>query len=96
MPMRSLKVGHDFAYGLGHVAQLVRTIDAQLVYIGGGAHRVVDHRSFPGQELEIETHAFQRQEKVGEDDGGIDIKLLRGGDRHLGGELRVLANLSSE
>ena len=52
-------MGHDLAYGLGHVAELVRAINAQVLHIAGGAHRVVNYRTFPGQEFEVEAHALQ-------------------------------------
>ena len=52
-------MGHDLAYGLGHVAKLMRAIDAQVLHIVGGAHRVMDYRTFAGQEFEIEAHALE-------------------------------------
>ena len=53
----------------------------------------MNHRPFAGQELKIEAHAFQWQQKVRENDGGIDVELFRGGDSHLGSQFRLLANL---
>ena len=35
---------------------------------------------------------LERQQQVGEDDGGVDIELLGGGDGDLGGKLGLLAD----
>ena len=86
-------MGDNFAYGLGYIAQFLGAVGAQILHVARGAYRVMNHRPFAGQELEIEPHAFQRQKQVGKDDGRIHVKLFRGGDGHLGGQLGILADL---
>ena len=40
-----------------------------------------------------QAHDFERQQKVGEDDGGVDAEDFRGRDGDLGGERGLLADL---
>ena len=42
--------------------------------VGGGAHRVGDHRPLAGGERHGQPHRLQGQEDVGEDDGGVDVE----------------------
>ncbi len=49
-------------------------------------------RAFSGLKLEGQTHAFEGQQQIGEDDRRIDIELLGCGDSDLGGELGLLAD----
>ena len=44
--------------------------------------------------LEIETHRFERQQKIRKNNGGIDAQFLCRSDRHLGGQLRPFTNLN--
>ena len=57
-----------------------------------GAHRVMDDRAFASEEFKGQPHAFEGQQQVGEDDGGIDVELLGGGNGDFGGELGLLAD----
>ena len=41
----------------------------------------------PVGERQLETHADERRQDVGEDDGGVEPKGANGLQRHLGGEL---------
>src|SRR5512143_23341 len=64
----------------------------ELLHIGHGTHRVVDHRAFALGEFESYAHWFEGQQDVGEDDGCIDLVTLHRLDRHLRGKLRRLAH----
>ena len=48
---------------------------------------------FAGGEVKRQSHDFERQKKVGEDDGGIDLEDLGSFDGDLGRDLRLLADL---
>ena len=56
------------------------------------ADRLVDDGAFAGEELEGQAHDFERQQEVGEDDGGVDAEDFGGGDGDFGGELRLPAD----
>ena len=85
-------MGGNLANGLRDIAQLGGAIGAQPVDVRGRANRGMDHRTLGRLEGEIQAHALERQKKVGKDDGRVDVQLLGGGDRDLGGELGVLAD----
>ncbi len=53
----------------------------------------MDLGAFVGDELEVEAHGGERQQQVGEDDGGIDAQALGGGDGDLRGDLRRAADV---
>ena len=93
MPSRSRKCARHFLDGARHVSQFARPVGAQGQNILRGAHRMMHHRPFPGLKLKRQAHRFQRQQQVGKDDGRIHAQLLRGGNRHLGRQLRLLADL---
>ena len=59
----------------------------------GGAHRVVDHRSFAGGEAQLQTHGLDRQQQIGENDGRVYVQNLDRLKRHLGGQVGPLADL---
>ena len=43
--------------------------------------------------MKRQAHDFEREQKVGENDGGIDAEKFSGGDGDFGGERGILANL---
>jgi len=49
-----------------------------------------------GFEAEWQSHDFEREQKISEDDAAIDAQRLRGGDRNFGGELGFFADLDRE
>ena len=75
-----------------HVSQIAGAVGAQRAHILGGAHRMMHHRPLAGLKLEVQAHRLQRQQQVGKDDGRVHAQLFRGGDGHLGGQLRLLAD----
>ena len=83
----------DHAFdGFGNIAKLRGAVGAQSRNVLDGANRRVDHRAFAGLELEVESHAFERKQQIGEDDCCVDVELFGGGDGHLRGQLRLLAD----
>src|SRR5262249_50240219 len=78
--------------GLGDIAELRGTMRNERVNILPGPQRVVDDRALSGFKPKSLAHHFQGQEQIGEDDGCVDVELLRGGDSDLGGQLRSLAD----
>ena len=56
------------------------------------ANRLFDDRTFAGREMKGQSHDFERQQQIGEDNGGVDAEDLGGGDGHLRGQRRLLAN----
>ena len=86
------EVGDDALDGLGDVAEFGGAVGAQALNIGERANRMMNDRAFAGLKLKGQSHAFEGQQQVGEDDRGVDIELLGGGDGDLGGELGLLAD----
>ncbi len=78
---------------VGNVAQFGGTIGAQHAHVFRGAHRLFDDRPFARRKVEGQAHDFQGQQQVGEDDGRVDVQVLRRGDGDFGGEFRLLADL---
>ena len=54
-------------------------------YVFGSANWFLDDWAFSGGEVERQVHDFEREEEVGEDDGGIDSENFSGGDGDFGG-----------
>ncbi len=80
------------AHGVEDVAQgLVDIGLAQAGDILAGAHRVREGGAVPLHELQLGAHRLQRQQDVGEEDGGVDAQDVDRLDGHLGGELGGLA-----
>ena len=77
---------------VGDIAKFGGAIGAQHLHVFGGAHRLLDHRPFAGGEMEGQAHDFERQQQVGEDDGGVNLEELGGGDGHFGREFGLLAD----
>ena len=53
----------------------------------------MDHWPFAFLEIEAESHRFQRQEKIGKNDGRVERKAFDGLKGHLRGQLGGLAHL---
>ena len=81
-----VEVGGDFADGFGDVGELWRAVGAEGADLLEGAEGLVDDGAFAVDELEVEAHGGEREEEVGEDDGGVDAEALGGGDGDLGGD----------
>ena len=58
------------------------------------AHRLFDLRSFAGREVKRQAHDFEWQEQVRKNNRCVDLQDLCGFDRHLGSDLRFLADLN--
>src|SRR5271165_2954397 len=56
--------------GFSYIAQLRRAVGAQACNVFDGTNRGVNHRAFAGLELEVQSHAFEGKEQIGEDDRG--------------------------
>src|SRR5438270_6045929 len=82
----------DQRNGFGNISEFRGSVGAQVRDVFFRAHGLFDDRTFTGGEVEWESHHFERQKQVGEDDGGIDLKDLRGGNRDFGGERGLLAD----
>ena len=54
---------------------------------------MMHHRPLARLKLERQSHRLQRQQQIGKDDRRIHAQLFRGRNRHLGGNLRLLADL---
>ena len=80
-------MGGYFFDGLGDVAEVFGAIGAEGADLLGRTDGGVDDGTFPVDELEVETHGSEREEKVGEDDGRVDAKALGGGDGDFGGDV---------
>ncbi len=85
-------MGDDALDGLGDVAEFGGAVGAQALDVGKRANGLMDDRAFASLELKGQSHAFEGQQQVGEDDRCVDVELLRGRDGNLGGELGLLAD----
>ena len=92
IPSRSLKVSDYARDGFSDIAKFRRPIGAQAGNVIHRANRLMDHRPFAGLEFEVQPHALEGKQQIGEDDRRIDIQFFRSGDRDLGGQLRLLAD----
>ena len=82
----------DQAHRLGNIAQFGGAVGAQVRDVFLAAHRLLDHRSFAGGKMKRQAHHFERQQEVGEDDGGVDAEDFGSGDGDLGGQRGLLAD----
>ncbi len=53
----------------------------------------MDDGAFAGEELEVDPHGCEREEEVGEDDGGVDTETLGSGDGDLCGDFGGAADV---
>ena len=58
-----------------------------------GADGSVDDWAFAGDELEVQAHGSEREQEVGEDDGGVYAEALGGGDGDLRSDGRGAADV---
>ena len=63
------------------------------VDVGGGANRVVNHRSFALGEFQVEPQRLENQQNVREQNRGVDIEDLGRFDRHLRGQRGVFTEI---
>ncbi len=71
---------------LRDVVEFVGAVGSEGFDVGERANGVVHHGAFAVNELKVEAHGGEREQKVGEDDGGVDAEALGGGDCDLGGD----------
>ena len=79
--------------GFAYITQFCGAVGAQFVDVGHCANRLVDHRAFAVNELEVKAHRGEGEQQIGKDDGRIHVKLLCSGDCDLGCEAWGAANL---
>jgi hypothetical protein len=60
--------GHSF----GDISELGGAVSAQVRDVFLAAHGLLDDRTFSCREMEGQAHHFERQQKVSENDGGVD------------------------
>jgi len=82
----------DQAHGLRDIAKFGGAVGAELGDVLLGADGLFDYRAFSSGEVERQSHDFEREQEVGEDDGGIDLQNFSGGDGDFGGEGGLLAD----
>ena len=63
------------------------------VDLGTAADRIGDHRADVLDELDLDAHPEQRQHDVREHHGRVDVVAAHRLERHLGAELRLVADL---
>ena len=80
-------------HGFRNIAEVGGTIGAQAGNVFGGADGLFDLRALAGGEVKGQAHDFEREKKIGEDDGRIDFEDLGRFDGDLGRDLRLLADL---
>jgi hypothetical protein len=90
---RSGEVRGNLFDGPGDVAEFVRAIGVEGLDLLEGADRGVNLGTFAGDELEVEAHGGKGEEEVGEDDGGVDVEALGGGDGDFGGDVGSAADV---
>src|SRR6476469_2969112 len=57
--------------------------------------RIRDDRPFPCGKFQAESHVFQRQQDIREDDGGVERKPIDGLQRDLSGEFRCFTDIEN-
>ncbi len=86
-------LAHEF-HGFRNVAEVGGVIGAQAANVLGSAHRLFNFRSLAGREVKGQSHDFEREKKIGEDDGRIDPENLGRFNGDLGRDLRLLTDLN--
>src|SRR5579885_316085 len=77
------KVAGDDLNRFGYVSELVSAIGLELRDGSCIAQGTRNLRPIAFDEVEIQAHDFERQKKVGKDDGGIDAQSLSGSNGHI-------------
>ena len=80
---------------LADVTEFVGIRNRQAVDIARGAHRIVDHRAFAGGEAQLQAHRLDRQQQIGENDGGVDVQNLHGLQRDLRRQIGPFADFQN-
>jgi hypothetical protein len=75
----------------GH--RLLRLGHAQAVDVGARPHRPLDHGPDVLDQLDVDAHAEEREHDVREHHGRVDVVPAHRLQRHLGAELRLVADL---
>jgi len=83
----------DQAHSFSDVAEISGAIRAQVGDVFCAADRLFDHGAFARRKMERQAHDFERQQKVGEDDGSVHAQSFSGGDGNFGRERGFFANL---
>jgi hypothetical protein len=79
----------NLADGFEHVRQrFARLEPPQPVDIRGARDRPLDLRAFAFDEVEGQTHGFERQQQIREQDCGVDVDPPYGLERHFRGQVR--------
>ena len=88
------QLGAQQADGGEHVAErFARLEPAQPGDVVRRADRLVDDRAFALDEIERDAERLERQEQIREEDGGVDLDAVDRLQRHLGGQLRLAADV---
>src|SRR5208282_326518 len=90
-------VAHEL-HRFRNVAEVGGTVGAKTGNVFGGATWLFDlwsatAGSLAGGEVKGQPHDFEREKKIGEDDGRINLEDLGSFNSHLGRDLRLLADL---
>src|SRR5579884_887751 len=88
------KVAGDNLNRFGYVFEFLGTIGLKLRDGSCIAQRTRDLRPIAFDKLEIQAHDFERQEKVGKNDGRIDSQTLSGSDGNVSRKLGGLTDLN--
>jgi hypothetical protein len=73
-----------------HVPEFgARVEPADARHVGFAAQRLGDRRTFAVHEIEGDAERRERQQQIGEQDGGVHSMAPNGLKRHLRGELRI-------
>src|ERR1700686_3002793 len=64
----------------GDITKFRGSVGAELGYIFLGADGLLDDRTFPGGKMEGQAHHFEGEEKISEDDCGVDSEKFGSGD----------------
>jgi hypothetical protein len=79
-------------HGLGDIAEFRGAVGSELSHVFRGADRLSNDRAFSSGKMKGQAHDFEREQKVGEDDGGVDSEKFGSGNGNFGGEFGLLAD----
>ena len=82
----------DQGNSFGDISEFGGAVGAQVRDVFLAADGLLDDWTFSGGEMEGQAHDFERQQEVGEDDGGVDAEEFGGGNGDLGGKRGLLAD----
>jgi hypothetical protein len=78
---------------LSDVLKLLGAVGSEGLNVLQRADGGVDDGTFAGDEFEVQAHGGEGQEQVGEDDGGVNSKALGCGNRDLGCDFWLSADI---